>query len=171
MYRKCLFYCVKFRHMSISWKSFLIVVLLIVFYYTMFGAEIMYRHAPGMLALIEHTINFPPNTCRIVNIKELKGTGTVMWGVIRNNNTGATIEHVWGIDNNGNNIDLTCSDIVCSKTGVCAAITVKDYNIIGMTMLASECPLAMSNLKYDSLIRYIDFALATNKVYDALNYK
>jgi hypothetical protein len=154
--------------MSISWKSFLIVVLLIVFYYTMFGAEIMYRHAPGMLALIEHTINFPPNTCRIVNIKELKGTGTVVWGVIRNNNTGAMIEHVWGIDSNGNNIDLTCSDIVCSKMGVYAAITVKDYDIIGVTMLSSECSLAVSHL--NSLIKYIDFALATNKAYNTLNF-
>ena len=157
--------------MPFSWKTTVLFVFVAAFLYLIFGAEIMYRHMPSALAVIEHTTNFPPNTCRILNIKELKGTGTVMWGVIRNNNTGATIEHVWGIDNNGNNIDLTCSDIVCSKTGVCAAITVKDYNIIGMTMLASECPLVMSNLKYDSLIRYIDFALATNKVYDALNYK
>lgn len=150
--------------MSQSLKIVALCVIIVAFFYTMFGAEVMYKHVPRMLAVIEHTTYYPPNMCRILNIKALRGTGTVMWGVIRNNKSGKTIEHVWGIDKNGNNIDYTCSNDACNIIGVCAAIKISDYRIYDKKLFASDCPLLLPNLKYDSLVRYIDSALATNKI-------
>jgi len=149
-----------------SWKNLIVMFLLAVFCYAMFGAEIMYRYSPGVLAMIEHTTYFPPNTCRILNIKELKGTGVIMWGKINNNKNNTAVEHIWGVDSGGNVIDATCSAETCKTLYVCGAITISDYGIVSTDMFKGNCQLGIAEAKFISLNKYVDYALAANKFYD-----
>ena len=153
------FYRVNYKYGSVEISRALLFIA--AFFYVMFGAEIMYRYTPGMLAAIEHITNFPPNMCRISNIKALNGNGTVMWGQIYNGNINGVVEHLWGIDSNNKYVDVTCSMRVCKQPYACGKIIINNYRIASVKQLS--CPLKQADAKFESLVVYVDYALAVNR--------
>jgi hypothetical protein len=138
---------------------------LTVFLYALVGEKVLYKNAPAALGVLEHLTCWSPGPCKVRNIKALRGTGEIRWVVVENSRTNKETEHVRGFAG-GQTVDTVCPTDKCAERALCAQVTVKDYSIVASHR--GECRVKDYELKYNSLQKYVHYALKADRVIDRL---
>lgn len=122
----------------------------------MFGT--VYGLFPEGLAVLEHVSGrdlLGIGDCRISAVRALGPDGRLLVGTARRHN-GTVTPHVWGVSPEGRRVDLSCP--ACPIVATQAALTIEDYTVTNVQILAPDVPgLAMN-------IRYLRAALPVEKV-------
>lgn len=108
----------------------------------------MFHYVPELPAVIEHlTVRDLPGTgdCRIVNVRTLGGNGRLIIGSARRPN-GTSTPHVWGKSPAGERVDVACP--TCTLEAVHAILTVSDYTITNVEVVADGPPGLPENTRY-----------------------
>ncbi len=138
---------------------------LVVLLYILVGQEVLYKNAPGTLAVVEHLTCWSRGPCKVHNIKALRGTGEIRWIVVKNTRANKETEHVRGFAN-GQIIDAVCPPDKCAERALCAQLTVRDYSVVGSCR--DECRVEDYELKCHSFERYVQYALQVDRIVDQL---
>jgi hypothetical protein len=125
-----------------------------------------FHYLPRSTAVLEHITRLPPRQCRILNVKELRGSGEIQWLIARNNQTGKTSEHIRGYKN-GKIVDVTCAS--CEETASCGTFAIKDYKIVSATFPEKPCAINGHDLKQWTRYQYLKTALFTDELIDLIS--